>query len=479
MKLLTSMLVAVAVLVLPATAQAQKKPSNNVHTRSAEVYLGQAQQARVPAEKKELFQKALTAALEGTKSDPSNPKPWFQAGMAYVGMGDLPGADSAFDKAEQIYPEYAPEIDPARKAAWVVAYNEGVQALQGGDAIKAIASFEVANSIYQKRPEALVLLGSLYMQNGDAAKAEQTFNTALAVLRGPDRKTLKPEEAASWADDETTVAMRLSTIYAEQNKHDEAIKVYRELLAAQPDNVMAQANLAVVLSRSGRNDEALKLYRDMLARPDVPETTLFNIGIGLFRAEQYDESAKAFRRAAALSPYSHETLYNLAQSLLARGGALEKQQPAPKEELTKLYEEMRTVSETLHGLDPANRNVLMMIAQSNKSLGELAGQTPQGEQLRKQVLATLEKADALPFEVADLNVVPGDKAVQITGKVTNLKGIAGAPVRLRFSILNREGTELIAQDIAVTMPAKDESARFTASVTVPEGAVGWKYTIGS
>jgi pentatricopeptide repeat protein len=476
MKRYSSVLLVTALLV-PALAQAQKKPSNNMHTRSADVYLGQAQQAQVNADKKELLQKALAAALEGAESDPGNPKPWFQAGIAYVRLGDLAGADSAFDKAEQMYPEYAEEIDPERLNAWITSYNAGVQALQGGDAAKAISSFETANAIYAKRPEAMVLLGSLYMQEGDAAKAEKTFVNALSVLRSPARQGLKPEEAAAWAEDELTVALRLSTLYADQDRNDEAIKVYRDLLTSQPDNPMARANLAVVLARAGKTDEAVAMYREMLKKQDVPEATLFNVGVGLFRAEQYADAAAAFRRAAELNPYSQETLYNLAQTLLAHSGALEKQQPAPTAELKKLYEEMRTVSQKLHDIDPANRNVIMMVAQSQRSLSELAGQTPEGEQLRKGVLATLEKADALAFEVSDISVAPGETEVQITGKVTNLKGTAGTPVRLKFIILNRQGAELTTEEISVSLPATEESERFNARVKVPEGAAAWKYTV--
>jgi tetratricopeptide (TPR) repeat protein len=466
-----------ALVLLPATAQAQKRPSNNMHTRSADVYLKQAQDARVVTDRNQLFEKAANAALEGTKSEPDNPKPWFQLGVAHAGMGNLAAADSAFDKAEQIYPEYATEIDPVRQSSWITAYNQGVQALQGGDQAAALRSLELANSIYQKRPEALVMLASLHLQAGDLPKAERTFNDALTVLRSPARKALKPDQAKEWEEDETTVALRLSSIYAELGRNDDAIKVYRDLLTSQPQNLMAKANLAVVLTRAGKADESQAIYRELLSRDDIPENTLFNIGVGLFRAEAFDESARAFRRAAALNPHSHETMYNLAQALLGLASKLEKQQPPPAAELKKTYEEMRSIAETLHRLDPANRNVLMMLAQSQRSLAELTGQNPQGDELRKQVLATLQKAEALPFDVSEIRIVPGKDDVQIVGKVTTLKGAAGTPVKLRFSIMNREGAELSSHEVSVNLAAKDESTRFDTRVKVPEGASAWKYVI--
>jgi hypothetical protein len=67
--------------------------------------------------------------------------------------------------------------------------------------------------------------------------------------------------------------------------------------------------------------------------------------------------------------------------------------------------------------------------------------------------------------------------VQITGKVTNLKGTAGTPVRLKFIILNRQGAELTTEEISVSLPATEESERFNARVKVPEGAAAWKYTV--
>jgi uncharacterized protein HemY len=187
-------------MVIPAAAEAQR-PSSNVHTRSAETYLVQAQAETVLADKREFLEKALEASLAGIKASPENPRSWYQAGMAYTGLQDWAGADSTFDRAESLYPEYAEEIDPLRLAAWIEAYNAGVTALQANEVEKAQQSLELANMLYRKRPEAMVTLGSLYVQQGDFAKGETVFREALALLRGPGRAALNEQQAASWAED--------------------------------------------------------------------------------------------------------------------------------------------------------------------------------------------------------------------------------------------------------------------------------------
>lgn len=477
-----STLLMAAALVVPAAAQAQK-PSNNMHTRSADAYLVQAEREAVLADKREFLVKALEAALEGTKSDPENPRSWFQAGQAYFGMKDWAGADSAFDRAERLYPEYARDIDPIRQAAWVEAYNTAVSALQANQVAEAKAALQLADQLYRKRPEAMVTLGSLHIQEGELDEGIAVFKAALELLRGPERAKLTPEKETAWAEDETNVSLRLANVYMEQEKFAEAEQVYRSLLESQPDNMMARTNLAVAMSRAGKTAEAAAAYRDLLAAEGLSEATLFNIGIGLFRAQDFDQAAQAFSKALELNPYSHESLYNYGQSLFGRIGKLETElasAPAAgrqeiQAELLKLNEAMRATSEQLLALDPTNRNAMMMLAQAQRSLSEL--DTAGKDRWQRAALATLEKHKALPFEVGDINTVPSQGSVQVLGKVTNLTAPAGTPLAFRFSVIDASGTELAGEDISIPAPATGESTRFDTTFSVPETAVSWKYVV--
>lgn len=481
MKRWTTAVLATAMLI-PAAAEAQR-PSSNVHTRSAETYLVQAEQEPVLADKRGFFEKALEASLAGIKASPDNPRSWYQAGVAYAGLKDWAGADSTFDRAASLYPEYAAEIDPVRLAAWIEAYNAGVTALQANNVEEAQRSLELANMLYKKRPEAMVTLGSLYVQQGDFVKGEAVFREALELLRGPARANLNEQQAASWAEDELTVALRLSNIYVEQEKFAEAEQVYRALLESQPENGMARANLAVVLARAGKTEEAAAIYRELLGEEELSEATLFNIGIGLFRAQDFGQAARAFERARELNPVAHETLYNLGQSLYAQASRLETESETAdaarkreiQTELGRLYGELLTRTEELLTLDPTNRNAMMMLAQSQRSLAEL--DTVNADGLRRNALATLEAHEATPFEITNIRIVPAEGSVQILGRVTNLKAAEGSTITFRFSAVDRAGTEIAGEDITVTAPAVGAGTNFDMRLTVPEGAAGWKYVV--
>lgn len=141
-----------AMLVLPAAAQAQR-PSNTMQTRSALLYLTQGEQH--PADKDKLFQQALNMALQGVKSDAGNSKTWFTLGQVYVALGDAVGADSAFDKAETMWPEYKKDSEQERLRAFAMAFNAGVAAIQKNDVQTAVAKLEAANTVYSKKPTAV------------------------------------------------------------------------------------------------------------------------------------------------------------------------------------------------------------------------------------------------------------------------------------------------------------------------------------
>jgi tetratricopeptide (TPR) repeat protein len=477
------LILAAAALLAPGAAEAQR-PSNNMHTRSADVYLKQAADTRVHSDRQELFEKALQAALAGISQDANNSRSWYQAGVAYAGLDDFVGADSTFARAESLHPPYAEEIDPIRLNAWIAAYNTGVQALQQGDFAAAKHALEQADRLYAKRPEALVTLGSLYAEDGDLARAEQTYVKVLGILRGPERAKQNERDRQNWADDELNVSFRLANLLNEQNRADDAEKVLRDLLASQPDNVIARAQLAAMLSRAGRNDESAAMFTELLQRDDLGEATLFNIGVGLFRAEKFAESAGAFRRAVEANPQNHDVLYNLAQALLGRTGQLENERASAtaarqeqiKNEVLQISEEMLVTTERINAIDPANRNVLMLMAQAHRTIGEARGGSAV-EASNRQVLAILEKHKALPFEVSDIVMAHGESTVEVNGRVTNLTRTEGTPLRFRFSIISVDGTELASEDVSVDAPVTEESRRFSLRLDVPEGAAGWKYQL--
>src|SRR4051794_30200857 len=120
MKRIGKALVAV-MLMVPAVAHAQR-PGNNMQIRSAELYLDHAQKSQLPAEKAKLYSQALEMATQAATVEPNNSKSWFTLGKVDAAMGDAVGADSAFTKAEKMWPDYVKETDIERLRAYVASF---------------------------------------------------------------------------------------------------------------------------------------------------------------------------------------------------------------------------------------------------------------------------------------------------------------------------------------------------------------------
>jgi tetratricopeptide (TPR) repeat protein len=472
----------IVLLALPAAVQAQKKPSNSMHTRSAEVYLDRALSAGATAERNELIGQALEVLTEGIESDPGNPKVWFLAGQAYARLGDAAGADSSFDRAVAIYPEYEAEIEPERLNLWITRYNQGVTALQAGDHETAQAELEAADMVYRGRPEAVVILGSLRAQAGDLPGAEQAYRTALEITQGPAAEKVEAADRAEWIEQEQTAADRLASLLAQLGRADEAIAILQTVVERHPDNASLKADLAAQLAGADRQDEAAAIYDDLLSNADLSDIEWFNAGVRLYGASQPALAARAFRKSAEINPNSRDTWYNLGQALYALSNEIETDSatadPAGDTRLGELNEELRQAAVRVRELDPANRQALMMEAQAARTLSEVAPEEERKER-QNQVVAMLEEAEAMPFEINGVLMRIQPESVVVTGRLTNLKLTAGQTVTLDFSILGEGGEAIATHTVNVTAGEPDAHADFEFTVPTTAIVLGWKYTVAS
>jgi tetratricopeptide (TPR) repeat protein len=481
--LLTSLL---AGALFPAAASGQRRPSNNMWTRSAALYLDRAQKNPRADEKRELLLQALEAVKEGIARDPDNPQVWFLAGRTYVQLDSLAQADSAFTKAQELYPDYEEDIDAQRRNAWVARYNAGLSALEQQDIDGAIALLEKADLIYAKMPNARLQLGSLYTRKGEYERAVATYRGALDILRGPAREGLAEKDAAQWRQNEEVATFNLAQLLAQLDRYEEAAQAYRDFLAREPQNRAAKLNLAIVLGRMGRPDEAGEIYTELMGQADVTANDLFTIGLGLYNSDQFVRAAEAFRKSLELNPHSRDALYNLAQALYRQSTDLEEarekasgdEQRKAAADLESVYGELRDVAEKLRALDPHNRNVMLLLARAYRGLGDVnADDAATSEAWRDKALEVLQAQEQLPFEVGEMRMEAEQGKVRITGSVTNLKLEAGMPIRIRVIAVGKDGAEVGSQEVAVAAPAAEAKERFEAVIDAGVEVAGWKYEV--
>lgn len=426
-------------------------PSDNVHTRSAALYLVQAQRNPNLEEKRQRYEEGLQAALAGVENDPGNPKGYFQAAQAFLGLGDHVGADSMFTKAEEIYPRYRLESEPIREQQWVQAYNQSIGPLQAGNLEDAAAGFERAHTIFRGRPEAMLNLGSVYSRLGDVDKAADYYRQALALLQGPALDEQDEETQASWRESEEIAAFNLAQLYAQADRNQEAVDAYNAYLERNPGNITAMSNLAVVLSKMEMTDSAAAIYDALLSRPDMSARDYFVTGIGLFQAEQYEQAAVAFRRTTELVPTGRDGLYNLAQALY----------------LAEQYEELLPAAQALAEVDTHNKNALLLLAQAQNRSGD-----------DQAAVATMERREALPFEIVDTQLQPqASGGASLSGTLTNFGLEPGTSVGLTFHFLDGDGQDVGTQAVQVAAPAAEESVGFQVDFQSEVGIIAYNYEV--
>jgi tetratricopeptide (TPR) repeat protein len=154
------------------------------------------------------------------------------------------------------------------------------------------------------RPETQVLLGSLYAQRGDLARAEAAIDGALAANPGLDE---------AW--------LQLATIRRSRGNAPGATDAARRALAVRPGSWRAQAMLATLLRQSGdeagarRASEAAERRRtaEQAERAAVVMTT---VGIARLDAGDAEGARERFAAAASTADGYAPAHYHLGRALL-------------------------------------------------------------------------------------------------------------------------------------------------------------------
>lgn len=435
MKLLLPLVLGIVALSGAVRAQ---EPKDNKWTKDATRYVGLAALKQVPAEQAPLYQQALTSLTEGMQKEPTNAKVWLLAGEVYAGLENFNAADSAFQKAIQLYPGYADEIDGQREQMWLKLFQGGVALMDKQQNDEAAKQLERAQAMYPKRPEALLNLGVLYMSKKDHDKAAKSFRQAVEITHGPVAEKLNAEQKAQW-------------------------KGFEDM-----------ANLSLA---------------------QMEATT----GIDAFTAQKYTEAADGFRRALKINPYSRDYAYNLAQALFVHAGKLEETRKAAEAgrkgakgedlkkideqvkkidaELVPLYDEMKVVALKVQAFDPANSDVFIIQGHSLKGMGDISGDAKTKTEAQNRTLEMLTAGQNMQVEVSDVAVALGDGEAKLTGVVKTLKAAPGSPVKLKVTVVDINGAAIGTQEVTVAAPAVGATANFETTVKLTGSLAGWKYEV--
>ncbi len=393
----------------------------------------------------------LVDAMQRGQQD--NPAAWYYLGRYYVMTSDAFGADSAFDKAEQMAPECADDIKSYRERLWVPTINRAIEIMRQGAFDGAKDILLEAWAIYPEDNLTPYYLARIYGSNGVLDSAIHFFKATVALGDADSSRTQNYQDAV----------FNVGLVYSMQEEWDSAAVWYRRYRTeVNPDDSQALTGLARALERSGKGEEALQLYDSVLARaPIMDAMDLFRAGEALFVAEQFHKSARAFSLGLEKTPNFRPGLYNLANTYLA----ICNDDNEPREARDKAAQAMEAVTRKLVSIDPQSSEAMRLLAASF-----------QLQRKDDSTLAVLERIEALTFDVY-LDMMQADEGgYTIQGRVTNMGSTDVVMPGLSFEFLDAQGNVVTTSALETRTLTAGSSEPFTVRVA-GEGIVAARYKV--
>ena len=421
-------------------------PGDNEFTRSAELFLTQAATLGMS----ERYQDALEAAMNSIADDSANARGYFLAGRAHIGLGNFGEADSYFDQALDLYPEYEPDIRIERETAWIDLFNASLEPLDAGDDEEGIRMLEAAEMIYTgRRPEALINLAVTYNNAQRPDEAVDAYGRALDVIRSPAPDSAT---AANWAEREQSVTIAMATLLSTLERYDEASAAYEAYLETSPTDMTAMSSYAAVLTQSGLADSAQAIYDNLLDAEGLSMRDVMNVGVGLYQAEVFDKAAEAFSRVAEVAPQNRDAIFNWAQALHE----------------AEDYEALVPVAEQLLELDGHNPDSYLLLSR---------GLLLSDNSARAQEV--YDTGEAMSFQLANSQLQSRTGGATITGELVNLALEEGSEVHIVVHFSGIDGAEIGTTEVRLAAPPQDVAQAFRADFSSDEVVMGYYYEVVS
>lgn len=441
-------------LLAMAGGDAGVNPVNTDNTRAAEDHLEAAEDSDTPEEARQHYEMAASAADLAIAEDGQNPLAYRLAAMAALGLEDFETAGMNFDRAQELRPVYEFDFIGIREAAWIEQYQLASPFVGSGDYETAAQYFENANAIYKNRPEAMVTLGQLYAQLREHDAAVQNIDEALDFVNNSEAMTtVDSATAAAWRESTEGLPLLRAQVLADAGRFEEAVGTYRQLSAANPQDIELKKGLAAILTQMGNDAEAAQIYTELLDTPGLSPEDYFSIGVGFYQSNDYGLAVQAFSTAAEASVNDRDAIEMWARSL----------------QLDSAYADIPPVAERWLDLDPNSQNAYLIMAQAANQLED-----------SEMTQTAIQAVDALEVAVSDLTLRRmAAGGATVNGSVINKTLDQGASVTLRFTFYRADGSPLGSVTETVSVGAADMAQVFSIQFDSAEEVGGYGYELSA
>lgn len=391
------------------------------------------------------FKSARSLAQQVLKAAPNNALGLQLAGAIELELNSPLQAESFLSKAVQL----APELTLARRLL-AMTYA------RTGNTAKALATLTPGLAKEPVDPELLSLAGEVYLQSGDAKRAEELFikaikqdpqdarrRTALAVtqlMTGRVDAAFNELEQIAVSDKGTVADMALVSAHMHRQEFDKALKVIDALEKKQP----GKPGTAILQGRIYLEKKDPANARKSFERALGMEPTFFPAVAslaGLDVAEKKPEEArKRFEALLSKEPKNGSALLALAE-LAARSGA-------GKEEVAKLIQNAVTANPA----ESAPRLLLIDFYLNNKDFKQAMAAAQDAQTALSDSPELLDALGRAQQAAGDLN-----QAIVTYNKLANLQPMSPqAHMRLADVYMAAKNKEAAAQSLRKALEIKPD-----------------------
>ncbi len=250
--------------------------------------------------RQENYQKAVELLESAVELDPENWESHYQLGIAYMGLDRYTDAFPEFQKASELNPARAGEVEQKHYAYWYDHFMPGVTALKAKEFDEAIRLFSEAGEIDPTRTDSYSNLAFAYHKTGQHEESLAAYRKVVEI---------DPQNVDAW--------LAIAEIQTQLNRHEGTIESYQKVLAVDPESKTALLGIADSYEELGDNANALIAYEE--ASKAMPEDAgiLFQMAVICYKEDKLAEAATYFRKAADVSTPGDglhlDALYNQAQ----------------------------------------------------------------------------------------------------------------------------------------------------------------------
>jgi Flp pilus assembly protein TadD len=240
----------------------------------------------------------------------------------------------------------------------------------------------------------------------------------------------------------------------QQERLENAVRVYREVLAREPGNAKVRSNLGATLAAMGRYDEAIQAYREALAAaPGEPDIRL-NLALALYKSGDVPRAAKELEVLLRDHPRDLRATLLLADCRLRLGE----------------HEAVAGLLRPVEAEDPTNRSVLYMLGLALIR----GGQTQEGLKRVERLLQGGNAAEAhyllgvsaLLGEDYPRALTELEAALALEPRLPSLRSYHG---RALFLSGDAEGAERALREALAAEPNEYDACYLLAAILVGRG----------